>query len=160
AMQRDPLDEGERPEQNSSRVGQIHLRREGSSKEYQESVLGAGLTIEGKIAGVGNVRIAGQFKGDVHVEGDLMIDKGSHMTGKIHAETVVIGGELEGDIVSSAQVKLLESAQMIGNLKASTLTVAAGSRMRGNVEFGWDHSEPGKLPIGRANEKAGNGSSV
>lgn len=161
SMQRNSLDEpSERPEQNSPHVGQIHLQREGSSKENQESVLGAGLTIEGKIEGAGNVRIVGQFKGDVHVKGDLSIERGSHVTGKIHADTVIIGGELDGDIVSSAQVKLLESAQIVGNLKATTLTVAAGSRMRGSVEFGWGDEENGKLPRSKANEKTGNGSAI
>jgi hypothetical protein len=30
---------------------------------------------------------------------------------------------------------------MIGDLKAGSLTVAAGSKMRGNVDFGWKEGE-------------------
>ena len=36
------------------------------------------------------------------------------------------------------RVELLESGVLTGDLKAGSLTVAAGSRMRGQMEFGWD----------------------
>ena len=52
---------------------------------------------------------------------------------------------MDGNIVASAQVKLLEGGQLIGDVKAATLTVAAGSRMRGNVEFGWSPTEASKF---------------
>src|SRR3546814_4908445 len=42
----------------------------------KESLIAADLTIEGKIEGAGHVRIAGKFKGDVNVQGDLTIEKG------------------------------------------------------------------------------------
>ena len=71
----------------------------------RESVIAADLTIEGKIEGAGHVRIAGKFKGDVKVQGNLTIEQ---------------GGVINGD------------------LKAGSLTVAAGSRIRGHIECGWD----------------------
>lgn len=64
------------------------------SKEAKESVLAAGLTIDGKIEGVGHVRVAGRFKGHVNVDGDLTIDPGAKITGSVRASTVTIGGEL------------------------------------------------------------------
>jgi cytoskeletal protein CcmA (bactofilin family) len=129
--QKESLDgNGERPEQQ---------------KETPfESVFAPGLTIEGKIEGAGNVRIGGRFKGDIDVKGDLNVEKGAHITGKLHAQTVTIEGELDGNVVASAQVKLNESGQVVGELKARTLTVAAGSRMRGTVEFGWDDAPASK----------------
>jgi cytoskeletal protein CcmA (bactofilin family) len=104
----------------------------------KESVISAGLTIEGKIEGAGHVRIAGSFKGDVHVQGNLTIDAGAKLIGGVRANTVVIGGELEGNIDAAARVELLQSGILNGDLKAGSLTVAAGSRMRGRAEFGWE----------------------
>lgn len=104
----------------------------------KESVIAAGLTIEGKIEGNGHVRIAGNFKGDVHVQGNLTIETGAHVTGGVRANTVVIGGELEGNIDAASRVELLQTGILNGDLKAGSLTVAAGSRMRGRAEFGWD----------------------
>ncbi len=107
-------------------------------RDMKESVIANGLTIDGKIEGSGHVRIAGRFQGDVNVQGNLTIDAGAKLTGGVRANTVVIGGELEGNIDAASRVELLETGILNGNLKAGSLTVAAGSRMRGQVEFGWD----------------------
>lgn len=106
--------------------------------EAKESVLAAGLTIEGKIEGSGNVRVAGNFKGDIHVQGNLTIEQGAKITGSVRANTVIISGELEGNIDAATRVELLQTGVLNGDLKAGSLTVAAGSRMRGRAEFGWD----------------------
>src|SRR5215467_1942634 len=125
-----------------------------------ETVFGSGVTIEGNIEGDSNVRIGGKFKGDIQIKADLTIEKGAHLGAKIHAANVTIGGEVEGNVISTGQVKLSESGQLIGDLRAKTLTVAAGSRMRGHVEFGWSAVEEAKFLIGRARddkiEKNGN----
>lgn len=123
----------------------------------RESVFGPGVTIEGKIEGDADIRMGGKFKGDIQIKGDLNLDKGAKVSAKVHAANVTIGGELEGNVVAANQVKLLESGQLTGDLKAATLTVAAGSRMRGHVEFGWSASEAAKFTNGhgREGEKAG-----
>lgn len=111
--------------------------RTNGTRELVESVIGSDLTIEGKIDGRGHVRIAGRFKGDVVVDGNLTIDAGARLIGGMKATAITIAGEVQGNILDAARVELLPSAVLVGDLKASTLTVAAGSRMRGHVEFGW-----------------------
>jgi cytoskeletal protein CcmA (bactofilin family) len=118
--------------------------RRGPDRESKESVIAADLTIEGKIEGAGHIRIAGRFKGDVNVQGNLTIEVGAKLTGAVRANTVIIGGELEGNIDGASRVELLESGVLSGDLKAGSLTVAAGSRMRGQVEFGWEEKSPKK----------------
>jgi cytoskeletal protein CcmA (bactofilin family) len=68
-----------------------------AAKNRGESIFGAGVTIEGKIEGDADVRIAGKFKGEIQVKGDLNIEKGAHLTAKISAANVTIGGELDGN---------------------------------------------------------------
>ena len=104
----------------------------------RESVIAADLTIEGKIEGSGHVRIAGKFKGDVKVQGNLTIEPGAKVSGGVSASKVTLAGELDGNIASAQHVELLQSGVINGDLKAGTLTVAAGSRIRGHVECGWD----------------------
>jgi len=157
--------QAEEPAQEPGPVSPIPQRTEPQQPERpsnnnRESVFGAGVTIEGKIEGDSNLRIAGQFKGDINIRGDLNIDKGARISAKINAVNVTIGGELEGNVNASAQVKLLESAQLIGDLKATTLTVLAGSRMRGHVEFGWSELESAKVASIRSLEKGKSGSAV
>ena len=128
------------------------LSKESAPKDRRESVFGPGVSIEGKIEGEADLRIAGKFKGDIQIKGDLTIDKGAHLAAKVNAANVTLAGEVEGNIVASSQVRLLETGQLVGDLKATTLTVAAGSRMRGHVEFGWSASDAAKFLNGHAQE--------
>ena len=104
----------------------------------KESLIAADVTIEGKIEGSGHVRIAGKFKGDVNVQGDLTIEAGAKVTGGVRAKKVIIAGELEGNVEGASRVELLEGGVLLGDVKAGSLTVAAGSRMRGQADFGWE----------------------
>src|SRR3989304_5337061 len=90
--------------------------QEGSPKN--DSIIAAGLTAEGKIQGVGHLKV---------------------------------GGEVQGNI-QAKRVQLLQSGTLIGDLKAGSLTVAAGSRMRGKVEFGWEEEATGQAGIGDEGE--------
>ncbi len=109
-----------------------------SQRDSKETLIAENLAIEGKIEGAGNVRVAGRFKGDVHVDGNLTIDQGAKVTGGVRASAVIIAGELEGNVDAASRVELLETGVLNGDLKAGSLTVAAGSRMRGQAEFGWE----------------------
>jgi cytoskeletal protein CcmA (bactofilin family) len=122
------------------------VRAAAAEREPKESLIAADLTIEGKIEGVGHIRIAGKFKGDVNVQGDLTIETGAKLNGGVRANKVTIAGELEGNIESASRVELLASGVLIGDVKAESLTVAAGSRMRGQAEFGWDDSKSTAKP--------------
>ncbi len=119
----------------STRPAATQNRADPSAKE---SIIAAGLTIEGKIEGAGHVRIAGDFKGDVNVQGNLTVEAGAHLTGGVKADTVVVGGQIDGNIDAASRVELLQTGVLNGELRAGSLIVAAGSRMRGKVEFGWD----------------------
>jgi cytoskeletal protein CcmA (bactofilin family) len=129
------------PERNAPDAGlAVSTRRPTpkSSSEGGESVIAANLTIEGKIEGSGNVRMAGRFKGDVRIDGNFTIEPGAHLTGQVLAGIVVVGGELQGNIESAKRVDVQEGGVIVGDVKAGSITVAAGSRMRGHVEFGWE----------------------
>ena len=108
-----------------------------------ESLIAPDIAIEGKIEGAGHVRIAGKFKGDIDVKGDLTIEPGAKVTGSVRADKVNIAGELVGNIEAASHVELVRSGALTGDLKAASLTVAAGSRMRGQADFGWDEAKPG-----------------
>src|ERR1700755_1932052 len=135
------------PERTSSDQGLAVSPRRPTPKravEGGESGIAPNLSIEGKIEGSGNVRMAGRFKGDVRIDGNFTMDSGAHLTGQVLAGIVVVGGELQGNIESAKRVDVLEGGVIVGDVKAGSITVAAGSRMRGHVEFGWE-DEKGKI---------------
>jgi cytoskeletal protein CcmA (bactofilin family) len=118
-------------------------RRSANAGPAKESLIAADVTIEGKIEGAGHIRIAGRFKGDVNVEGNVTVESGAHVTGQLRANTVIVSGEVHGNIDATAKIDLLETGVINGDVKAGTLTVAAGSRMRGQADFGWKEKGPG-----------------
>jgi cytoskeletal protein CcmA (bactofilin family) len=119
--------------------------------EAKESLIASDITIEGKIEGTGHVRIAGKFKGDVNVQGDLTIEKDAKLNGSVRAKKITVAGELEGNIEAATLVELQQTGILIGDLKAGSLTVAAGSRMRGQVEFGWEEKSSSSKRNGAEN---------
>jgi cytoskeletal protein CcmA (bactofilin family) len=134
----------ERPPTPIGSVASEASRRAVERGPAKESLIAGDLTIEGKIEGSGNVRVAGRFKGDVNVEGNVTIEQGAHVTGQVTASMVVVSGEVHGNITATARVELLETGVINGDVKAAVLTVAAGSRMRGQADFGWTDQGPGK----------------
>jgi hypothetical protein len=74
----------------------IPVGKDGVSRGHRESVLGAGVTLEGRIEGDADVRIAGKVKGEIQIRGDLVVDRGARITAKVSAANVTLGGELDG----------------------------------------------------------------
>lgn len=132
---------GARPDVVAAEPPAPQAPRRGAARAGEESHIASGIAIEGKIEGSGHVRVAGRFTGDIHVDGDLTIEAGAKVTGGVRAVTVTIAGELDGNIVAASRVDLRETGVLTGDLKAGSLTVAAGSRMRGQVEFGWEEKQ-------------------
>ena len=106
----------------------------------EESFIASDLTIEGKINGNGHVRIAGKFKGDIQIQGDLHIDAEAKVEGGVKAGKVSIDGELHGNIEKARNVDLKQSCAINGDITADSLTVAPGARIRGNVDCGFGES--------------------
>ena len=117
-----------------------------SSVNNAESVLAAGLTIEGKIEGTGNFRVVGRFKGTVKVNGELTIEPGAFVEGDISAESVMVAGDVRGQIMATSRVEFKDSGTLIGDVKANSVVVSAGSKMRGKMEFGWKEGEGETAP--------------
>ena len=112
-----------------------------SSVTPAESVLAAGITIEGKIEGTGSFRVVGRFKGTVKVNGELTVEPGALIEGEISAESVLVAGDVRGQIVAASRVEFKDSGTLIGDVKANSVVVSAGSKMRGKMEFGWKEGE-------------------
>jgi len=96
---------------------------------------------DSRTTGKGNVRIAGRLEGDINIQGDLSVSAEAQLNGTLRARQVTLAGKLEGNIESAEKVELLDTAILIGDLKTGTLTIAAGSRVRGSINCGWESEE-------------------
>lgn len=105
----------------------------------QEARIGAGARVRGRIHGDGNLRVEGQFEGDLSIRGDLTIAEGAVVTSKaIEAQSVTIGGTFEGDVLASGPVRLVAGAHVRGNLRGSAVAIDDGARFSGRLDCEFD----------------------
>jgi cytoskeletal protein CcmA (bactofilin family) len=110
------------------------------------TVIDGAAEIEGKLRGK-NVRILGRFKGEVELQGSLVLGEGSRVEATVIADSAEIAGDFEGDLVVKRLV-LLEKARITGSVDAQALAVREGAVINGTVTAGEKQrpAEPKPLP--------------
>lgn len=79
--------------------------------------------------------LAANFKGDVTVEGDVIIDAGSTLQGNIRSARVFCKGTIRGNLNVAESVVADEHAAIIGNIKTPSMDIACGARINGQVQM-------------------------
>jgi cytoskeletal protein CcmA (bactofilin family) len=93
------------------------------------SVIGKDITIEGGIAGEGEVHIDGVVRGDVRV-GRLSIGESGHVEGTVSAELVEVRGKVVG-AVTAKQIRLFATAHVDGDITHEQLAMETGASFQG-----------------------------
>lgn len=103
------------------------------SPERVTSVLGEGISWQGKISGTGGVRIEGAFDGEIEVRGLVVIaERGRVSCEHIQAETVIIAGSLKGDI-TARKVQITSTGRVWGSVMASSFSTEEGAFLKGQI---------------------------
>lgn len=104
--------------------------------EHHRSLVGQGITVEGKIMGKGDVVVQGTVKGEIGLEASqVCIEEGGRVEAIIQAESVVIRGVFKGSLTAKGLVKLDKTAQFEGELKAARLQMEDGATVKGSIEL-------------------------
>ena len=100
------------------------------------SVIGQGSSFSGRFYVDGDLKIEGNFEGDVRTNQTITIEKaGKVKTTKILARNVVVKGLLIGDINSRESIRLEGSGKMLGDISTPDLIIDPGVIYKGNVEI-------------------------
>ena len=113
------------------------------------ALLGAGTRYEGKLFFEGRVRIDGEFEGEIHSDGLLIVGEQARIQGAIHVHTLIVhGGEVEGDIHATELVELHAPARVRGDIRTKALFMDKGVRFDGACVMGElvDLEEPAASP--------------
>lgn len=94
------------------------------------SSISAEMTIVGKIAGTGTVKVFGRIEGELRASTVLIAD-GAQVEGDIVAEDVTIGGRLKGT-VHADRVRLNGSAIVQGDIFHRSLAIEENARFEGS----------------------------
>src|SRR5690606_23096126 len=108
------------------------------------TILGPGSAFEGKLTFEGTVRIDGEFSGEIHTRGPLIIGTGALVRAEVVAASVVVEGEIRGDIVASDNIEIRSPAKVYGNLSTPNLEIEKGSVFEGNCRMQLEESAVSK----------------
>lgn len=119
-------------------IGGKKERRDGNGAAIAGELtafLDKGSCFEGKLHFDGQVRLNGEFKGDIRAEGTLIVGEGATIEAQITVDTLVVSGSITGDIVARTRVELHPPARVVGNITTPVLVVEEGSTFEGQCHM-------------------------
>jgi cytoskeletal protein CcmA (bactofilin family) len=99
-----------------------------------DSVVGAGVSLQGTLSGAGNMRIEGTFDGNINIQGALFVADGAKITAEIRAGAVSVAGSVKGNIIAG-KVEILSTGRVWGDLITTAFATEEGAFLRGQVRM-------------------------
>lgn len=90
-----------------------------------------GTTFEGNIHSDSNVRIDGQFIGDLNTQGRLVIGANGSLEGKIQCGDCEVEGLVKGKLHAKGKVALKSTARVEGEVFYGQLAIESGAELSG-----------------------------
>ena len=116
------------PMQQFQRLSAIHAAAPGSPDEI--SSISSGITIVGKIAGEGTVKVFGRIEGELHAT-TVVVSDGASVEGDVVADDLTIGGRVKGTVHAN-RVKLNSTAIVEGDIFHRSLAIEENARFEGS----------------------------
>jgi cytoskeletal protein CcmA (bactofilin family) len=104
-------------------------------RQFHYNILGSNSKVVGDLILSGDAIITATVEGSVVVldQGKLVLERGSHIKGKIKAIDLEIFGKVEGDIECSGLVSIRSSAEVHGSIKSARLVIYPGAIVEMNA---------------------------
>lgn len=96
------------------------------------TVIGKGIYLEAaRMSGQESVRIDGVFKGNLEIDGSLVLGDEGSIEGDVRATYFLVAGEVNGNISCDTQLHFASTSKVIGDVQASSLVVDEGAQVSG-----------------------------
>jgi len=101
------------------------------AQSYPETVVSAGMRIEGELKSNGNIKIDGVITGKVHTSQDLEIGPNAQIDADLIAQNAVVAGVVKGNITVKKSATILETGKVIGNISCTQIGIREGAYFNG-----------------------------
>lgn len=116
------------------------------------TVIGKGVYIEAaRLTGNESVRVDGIFKGNIEIEGSLVLGDSGSITGDVHAAYFLVAGEMNGDVICDTQLHFASTSKVSGDVQTASLVVDEGAQVTGRYNVRGGRQEP--VGLGRDEQK-------
>lgn len=118
-------------------VRDMRRKQRKGEEQAEEKILDVDASMQGTINfnDPVNLRINGQFEGELRTKGSLTISQKAYVKANIHGENITIAGRVEGDIVADKQLKIENPGQLLGSVRTPVLIVTEGAILHGNCHM-------------------------
>lgn len=101
--------------------------------ERVTSVLGEGISWQGKLSGRGGIRIEGIVEGEIAIKGLLVIGETGKVTCEnVRANKVIVAGTVNGGITTD-KLEIRSTGRVYGNVVVTAFSTEEGAFLRGQV---------------------------
>ncbi|MCX7174962.1 MAG: polymer-forming cytoskeletal protein [Proteobacteria bacterium] len=105
------------------------------SQSRTDTLIGAGMRVEGDMDFTGVLRIQGDIQGKVACDrdsnGTIVVSKSGNVTGTINAPRIVVSGHVHGPVHSSESIEIQQGGSFTGDADYRTIEVHAGGVIEG-----------------------------
>jgi len=109
------------------------------------TIIGKGVYLEAaRMSGQESVRIQGVFKGNLDIDGSLVLEETGVITGDVNANYFLVQGVVNGNIKCATQLHLGHTSKVEGDVQTVSLMADEGSQVTGLCMVG--PSKPSMLP--------------
>lgn len=92
------------------------------------SIIDKGMTVDGSVAGRGNLVVKGTVKGTLAGESVVISEEGQ-IVADTRADTMTVGGSFQGHLETTGQLVVLATGRCAGEIVCGDLVVEAGGRL-------------------------------
>ncbi|HEY2493135.1 MAG TPA: polymer-forming cytoskeletal protein [Paenibacillus sp.] len=96
-----------------------------------DTLIGLGSELTGTINCEANLRIEGNFNGEIASQGHVTVGEYAVARSNINAREVIIAGKVYGDIATSGKLTITATGEMFGDVTASALIIMEGGALSG-----------------------------
>ena len=109
------------------------VRAENGDMPAEETLIGPGWRLKGRVYGKGTVVFQQAFEGELEIQGRLTIDPSAAVKGMLRSEEIHIRGAVEGSLEGTRMVTLETSARVDGDVTTPRLQMVTGAYLNGNI---------------------------
>lgn len=106
-----------------------------------ETIIGAGVKVEGTFVSFGDVIVKGEVSGSVETKNNLRVEKGALINADVGAKNAYISGEIKGNVKVDEKVVLTRTAKISGDISCQSIAIEEGAIFNGRCQMKKEESE-------------------
>jgi cytoskeletal protein CcmA (bactofilin family) len=98
------------------------------------TVIGAGISVDGEISGEETLVVHGSVKGRVSLE-QVVVEADGTVEADLDVRQVEISGQLLGNVTAQDRVDIRPEGRVTGDIRAPRIQIAEGARFKGHIDM-------------------------